>query len=509
MAWLKARLLSFYQGLPAGGYGFAIVPAWLFGLVSSQRHGFPGPALEWLAFVLAPAIAGALHVIAPRASRGGRWYWILAGAWFGAAVTSVLAHWRALDPYTPWFSLTRYVLIAAGVLLFYLSHALGRWCFGRPVRIGRSLRLWKTVAYGYLVFVTLIIAYSFYITPFRQALAPRLRMVSAKRIYTLPRYAQLVTVAWSPDERRVAIQGEEGVSVVEVATGRTTPVATNGAISNDHPWLSDGTGFLMLRREEDASSIWHVSPDGREQRLLRRGPHVGPPTCSPDGTRIAFSEDHALWIGAADGTGARRLVAGGRSPRWSPDGKRLLFIGVARGKDGKWRKMDPPWRIAGLDGQVHPLRVTGSEMSAVAWLDDDSLISIGDREGHRPLDPFDLAVTTLHVWGTNGQPRRSFDCHDLFGIYPDAPSVAPDHRTVAVPNSMVLAPSAARPAFYLLDTDSGRLGAVPVGLRLGGFVSDVAWSRDGRKLLFTGSDYLTDEFGNSESQDYLGLIEGL
>jgi hypothetical protein len=148
-------------------------------------------------------------------------------------------------------------------------------------------------------------------------------------------------------------------------------------------------------------------------------------------------------------------------------------------------------------------------MSAVAWLDDDSLISIGDREGHRALDPLDFSVTTVKVWSAGGRPRRTFEFHGLWGVYLQSPSVAPDHRTVVVPSGMLLPSAVARPAFYLLNTDSGRLNAVPVGLQLGGFVSGTAWSRDGQKLFFTGSDYLTDEFGNTETQEYLGLVEGL
>src|SRR5678815_141480 len=55
---------------------------------------------------------------------------------------------------------------------------------------------------------------------------------------------------------------------------------------------------------------------------------------SPDGSRIVYARQHVnrledkwdseLWILNADGSQQRFLVKGG-APRWSPDGKRLLY----------------------------------------------------------------------------------------------------------------------------------------------------------------------------------------
>lgn len=60
------------------------------------------------------------------------------------------------------------------------------------------------------------------------------------------------------------------------------------------------------------------------------------PAPSPDGTRVAFQSNRSgvreLWMMQSDGTGLRRiggLDMGPATPDWSPDGKRLLFAGVA------------------------------------------------------------------------------------------------------------------------------------------------------------------------------------
>src|SRR6476660_2663575 len=65
---------------------------------------------------------------------------------------------------------------------------------------------------------------------------------------------------------------------------------------------------------------------------------------SPDGSRIVYTRQHVnkledkwdseLWILNADGSQHRFLVKGG-APRWSPDGKRLLYQGEGEPKGSK------------------------------------------------------------------------------------------------------------------------------------------------------------------------------
>src|SRR5579872_1144941 len=62
---------------------------------------------------------------------------------------------------------------------------------------------------------------------------------------------------------------------------------------------------------------------------------VANPQISPDGARIVYTRqqanrvedrwDSALWIMNADG-GQNRFLAKGSNPRWSADGKRILYI---------------------------------------------------------------------------------------------------------------------------------------------------------------------------------------
>ena len=83
---------------------------------------------------------------------------------------------------------------------------------------------------------------------------------------------------------------------------------------------------------------------------------IADPQVSPDGRSVAFvrtttnlasgARNADIWIVAADGTSAAKLLVGGEktenTPRWSPDGKRLAFIST---RDG-----DPNIYLADADG---------------------------------------------------------------------------------------------------------------------------------------------------------------
>ncbi|MBI4886150.1 MAG: PD40 domain-containing protein [Acidobacteria bacterium] len=145
-----------------------------------------------------------------------------------------------------------------------------------------------------------------------------------------------------------------------------------------HP---DGSGLERLTDDPDLDDEAAIAPDGRHLAFVStRGSHTADiwtldltthalrnltggqalpaapanlkgafrPSWSPDGTRIAFTSDRhyafrphklptpgwehlqelSIYVMQADGTGLRRVTAAGvttGSPRWSPDGRRLVF----------------------------------------------------------------------------------------------------------------------------------------------------------------------------------------
>src|SRR4051812_46665619 len=72
---------------------------------------------------------------------------------------------------------------------------------------------------------------------------------------------------------------------------------------------------------------------------------VSDPQISPDGQRVIFGrtgydimkdvQRSALWIANSDGSRMRALLSperGANSPRWSPDGGRIVFVSAVGGK---------------------------------------------------------------------------------------------------------------------------------------------------------------------------------
>ena len=60
---------------------------------------------------------------------------------------------------------------------------------------------------------------------------------------------------------------------------------------------------------------------------------ISDPQWSPDGRRLAFIRDRAIWVVDADGSRQIRVTehpGGDIRPRWSPDGHRLAFISRRR-----------------------------------------------------------------------------------------------------------------------------------------------------------------------------------
>jgi dipeptidyl aminopeptidase/acylaminoacyl peptidase len=100
-------------------------------------------------------------------------------------------------------------------------------------------------------------------------------------------------------------------------------------------------GWIRVRVDGRPDRATLFRPDGTGRTEVSAHPRVGQP--SPDGKSTVYvevsGEDHrvsAIWVADTDGKNARNVSpetgTDFASPAWSPDGRRIVFIGVAGGR---------------------------------------------------------------------------------------------------------------------------------------------------------------------------------
>jgi TolB protein len=115
---------------------------------------------------------------------------------------------------------------------------------------------------------------------------------------------------------------------------------TDNGLDEYPAWSPDGQTIAFDRLTETSGEIYTVNAEGGELRKLTDPPESfwdSEPSWSPDGTKIAFARTSGkrpnrpdVFTMHADGTHIRKLTGkteGAYSPDFSPDGKRIVFIG--------------------------------------------------------------------------------------------------------------------------------------------------------------------------------------
>jgi dipeptidyl aminopeptidase/acylaminoacyl peptidase len=118
---------------------------------------------------------------------------------------------------------------------------------------------------------------------------------------------------------------------------------------------------------------------------------ISDPQWSPDGRRLAFVRNGAIWVVDADGSRQVRVTehpAANTRPRWSPDGHRLAFISRRRGWSQIWL-IDAPiprrGRPATNPKPAEPAALTavGLDVDEFCWSPDGLRIALASqREDH-------------------------------------------------------------------------------------------------------------------------------
>jgi len=212
---------------------------------------------------------------------------------------------------------------------------------------------------------------------------------------------------WAPDHDRFAY-GDGGIVIVDANKGSGTTLVAHQGLSMP-AWSPDGLSLAY----GDGRNLWVTPVDHLQARYLAMPLTLGPLSMAwqPSGS-IAFeglelvchipkgcssTDGREVWTILPDGTGLTRLThlghAGG--PKWSPDGRRLLFIRYLGGGEAQGEL----W-VVNADGSGARRLTDGSDIVAADWSPHGTQMAIVRRGA---------PAGELRLWlaDENGQHARS------------------------------------------------------------------------------------------------------
>ena len=137
--------------------------------------------------------------------------------------------------------------------------------------------------------------------------------------------------SWTPGGTHLVFVTTSQIAVIALDGTGLTPLTPGGVTASTPSVSHDGTRIAYSQQNSGSDyDIWVMNIDGTNQHRITADPaYEDHPTWSPDGARIAFTRDYAIYVMDADGANVRRLSSAGTTndggPAWSPDGTRIAF----------------------------------------------------------------------------------------------------------------------------------------------------------------------------------------
>ncbi len=137
------------------------------------------------------------------------------------------------------------------------------------------------------------------------------------------------TVAVEPVKQSSAPVTQQAQQAVPAAAGQ----GTKGTQPSTQPAVATGLAGKLVFQGSYGGAIYLYQLTTGTLRQLTTGYD---PALSPDGSWVAFTREggqNGVWLINVDGSGERKIFGGReglRSPKWSPDGKYILFSYVTR-----------------------------------------------------------------------------------------------------------------------------------------------------------------------------------
>lgn len=216
-------------------------------------------------------------------------------------------------------------------------------------------------------------------TSYRGGTGPRVYVVQATggKIYPISGRPGLNTsAAYSPDGREIACtlsqDGNTEIYLLDARGGSPRRLTSSRGIDTSPSWSPTGREIAFTSDRAGNPQVYVMDRDGSNaRRLTYEVDYTDSPAWSPKGDRIAFvartGSGFDIYTCQPDGSGARLVVSGGsnENPRWSPDGRHLLFA-------------------SNREGGTYGLFVTDLDQTPPRRLDTGGKVALSPAWGPRP-----------------------------------------------------------------------------------------------------------------------------
>jgi Tol biopolymer transport system component len=280
----------------------------------------------------------------------------------------------------------------------------------------------------------------------------------------------------SPGNMQLVVVAPDGSNLRKLTSH--APRGIDAAWSPDGKRLAFSALFGSESSSTGTSSIWTMARDGRNPRPLVAADDARLATWSPDGRRLAFIQEGGVEVGlrvvSADGSGLRRIATKTKpfDFAWSPDGRSIAYDDCTPGCALWVSPVDggPRRRITAPREKVHRRLQTSVLVRQPTWSRDGKRIAFVDDLSA------ELRPSQVRVVGSDGLRERAV----ARGI--DA-AISPDGKNVAF---VAAGAYGATRGVWVARVGAGkpRRLADPPGREFA-----LAWSGDGRKLVFATNFY--------------------
>ncbi len=163
----------------------------------------------------------------------------------------------------------------------------------------------------------------------RQAAPVGVGLLGVREVARVTDRAALSPIAWSPDGRRFAYGGRDGVWMHRLGDSVGTKI-TGGEVVTAVAWSAAADALAVV----DRGVLWSMRPDGSARRRIGVPGVASQPVWAPGGDRLAVvvqperqsgspRASTQIWWTSPDGGILRQIL----SEKWNPGAKRVVALG--------------------------------------------------------------------------------------------------------------------------------------------------------------------------------------